>query len=312
MTGEVEAHETSTSMVRAALAEVYAGTDTALKVRVSCPSNCNVRGRKVRIVDDEGAVVKEIELTEFDGAANESDEFVMKAPIQPGQYAWTAVFPAQQREGVLHQESSTAFSFTVKRHSTSIAVWDLPSPIAFGDQFRIKMGVKCSAGCKLTDKKVEIYDHEGDKVASVTLGDVPWPGTTGLYWADVELRAPSIEGFYSWMVEFPKPDLDLPHKEASHKFGFTTARPPEHVVTVEVIDRDTKAPIKNAHVVLHPDSGYPYRGYTDDGGVAKLEVTKGEYKLCASTADYREFQATIEVAGDVEVKAELRYWPAGP
>ena len=86
VTREVQAHETRASMVKAALAEVYAGSDIALKVKVSCPSNCNLQGGKVRIAADAAAVVKEIELVSFDGAANETAEFVVKAPTKPGEY----------------------------------------------------------------------------------------------------------------------------------------------------------------------------------------------------------------------------------
>jgi hypothetical protein len=306
---EVKAHETSTSMLEAAPAEIYAGSNIALQVRVSCPEKCNLQGGKVRIVDGEGAAIKEIELTEFDGTGNETDEFVVKAPTTPGSYTWTSVFPGQEKEGILHEESSAPFPFIVEPHATSIAVWDVPSPIVFNTKFKLKVGVKCSAECKLTDKKVEIYDHEGAKVATGTLSDAPWSGTSALYWAGVELKAPSVEGYYTWGVKFPKSDLELPHEAASYTFAFATARQPEHVVTVEVIEKkDTKTPVKNADVLLHPHSGSPYRNRTDDGGVAKLEVPKGEYQLYVSKGgDYRESQTTIEVAGDVKVKVELMF-----
>ena len=305
MIEEVQAHETSTYMVTAAPAELGAGTDMALKVGVSCPEKCNLQAGNVRIVDSEGAVVKEIELTEFDGAANETDEFVVKAPIEPGQYTWTAVFPAQEKEGVVHEESSARFSFLVKPHATTIAVWDVPSPIAFDDKFKIKVGVKCSAECKLMDKEIRIYAHRGKKVATGALGGVPWPGTSALYWAEVELEAPGTEGYHKWVVKFPKPALDLPHEGASYNFAFTTARPPEHVVTVEVIAQDTKTPLKNAFVLLRPQSGYPYRGYTDEGGVARVQVPKGEYKIYVSKGEYKELQTTAEVDSDLTIRVEL-------
>jgi hypothetical protein len=316
VTGEVQAHETGTSMVKAAPAGLEAGTDMALKVRLSCPEQCDLQGGKVRIVDEEGAAVKEIELVTFDGTGSETDEFVVQAPIKPGGCTWTALFPAQEKEGVLHEESSTSFSFIVKPHATSIAVWDVPSPIAFGDKFKLKVGVKCSADCKLTGKEVEIYDQEGGEVATKELGGVPWAGTTALYWAEVELEAPSAEGYYTWEVKFPKPDLEFPHEGASSSFSFTTARPPEHAVTVEVIAQDTKTPIKNAHVLLRPHSGYPYRSYTDEGGVTKLEVPKGKHELYVSKSDYDTFQTSVEVASDLTIKAELsveeKEWWEGP
>lgn len=308
MSEEVKAHETSTSMLEAAPAEVNAGSDIALKVRVLCSSSCDLRGKNVKIIA-QGAAVKEmeIELTEFDETANETDEFFVKAPFEPGEYTWTAVFPAQEKEGVLHGESSTPFSFIVKPHATSTSVWDVPSPIVFNTRFKIKVGVQCSTECKLTGKEVEIYDQEGGKVATETLGGVPWPGTDALYWAEVELKAPGIEGRYRWKVKFPKPDLELPHEEATYTFAFGAARQPEHVVTVEVIDKDTKTPIKNADVILRPPiyRGSAYTSRTDDAGVARVSVPKGEYHICASNDGYKSFTMTAEVASDIAVKAEL-------
>lgn len=305
MAEEAQAHETNTHMIQLIPAEVDAGADIGLKVRLSCPHGCDLRGSIVRIVAQDAAVVKEIELIEFDETVNETEEFVVKAPIEPGEYTWTAVFPAQEKEGILHEESSAPLSFTVKPHTTSMAVWDMPSPVAFNAKLKIKVGVKCSAGCKLTDQGIEIYDHEGQKAATATLGGVPWPETSALYWTEVELDAPSVEGYYTLTAKFPKPDLELPHQEASHTFGFRTGKPAEHMVTVKVIDKDTKAPLKSAHVSLHP-----YRGYTDERGVTKLEVPKGEYELYVSKDDdYMTFQTTVEITDDASIKAELLFFP---
>jgi hypothetical protein len=194
----------------------------------------------------------------------------------------------------------------VKAHETSITVWDVPSPTAFGTEFRIKVGVKCSAECKLTGKEIEIYDHEGVKVATTTLGDVPWPATSALYWTEVELKAPSIEGRYRWTVKFPEPDLELPHERASRTFTFGVARQPEHVITIEVIDEDTKASLKDAHVLLRPTiyKGYHYRVRTDGSGMAKVSMPKGDYQLYASQGD-KEAGRRIKVNGDATIRIEL-------
>jgi hypothetical protein len=115
-------------------------------------------------------------LTEFDGAANETDEFIVKALIKPGEYTWTAVFSAQEKEGILHEESLASFSFIVRPHATSMTVWDVPSPIAFNTRFKIKIGVLCSAECKLTGNKVEIYDHQETNLTwSLRMKDLPTP-----------------------------------------------------------------------------------------------------------------------------------------
>jgi len=246
-------------------------------------------------------------LVSFDGMANETDEFVVRAPFEAGKYTWTAVFPAQEKEGVLHEESSVPFSFIVKPHAISIAVQDISSPIVFGDEFRIKVGVKCSAECKLTDKKIEIYDHEGAKVATGMLGDVSWSGVTVPSCAEVKLKAPSIEGRYRWTVRFPKPDLELPHEGASCTFGFATTRPLEHMVTIEIIDKDTKTPVKNARVRLRPHlyRGSVYTSRTDDDGGARVSVPKGDYQLYVWRDDKGTLLPTLRVASDVTIKAEL-------
>jgi hypothetical protein len=306
VTEEAEAHETNTEMIQSPPPEVDAGNNIPLKVKVSCPCACVLRGKTVRIVAQDSGVAKEVELTTFGEEINETDEFTVKAPTELGQCSWSAVFPAQEVGGVLHNESSTPVMFTVKAHSTSIAVWDVPSPIGFTGKFKIKVGAKCSAGCNLAGQEIRIYGQKGRKVATGELGDVPWPGTKALYWAEVELEAPGVQGYYRWRVKFPKAGLDLPHEEASHHFSFTTARPPEHVVTAEVIAQDAKTPVNNADVVLRPEGGYPYRGQTDEGGVARLEVPTGEYTFYASKGgEYETFQATVAVTDDVTIKAEL-------
>jgi hypothetical protein len=63
-----------------------------------------------------------------------------------------------------------------------------------------------------------------------------------------------------------------------------TASPPDHVVTVEVIDKDSKTPLSNAFVTLLPSGGFPYRNRTDDAGVARVSVPKGAYKLYIKNA----------------------------
>lgn len=308
---QVKAHETS-CMLEGAPADLDAGSIMALKVKVSCSSACDLRGKTAKIIAQD-AVVKEmgIELTEFDGVVTETDEFVVKAPTKPGGYTWTALFPAQEKDGALHGESSAPFSFIAKSHITNMTVWDVPSPIVLNARFKLKVGVRCSAECKLTDSKIEIYDHESSKVATETLRNVPWPDTAAVYWAEAKLEAPGTEGYYRWEAKFPATDLKLPHEEASSIFEFSTARPPEHVVTVEVMAKDTNKPLKNALVTLISCGTLhtTYRKRTLDSGVAALAVPKGEYQLCVDKGDHRPFDTTAEVAGDTKVKVELIFSP---
>jgi hypothetical protein len=196
------AHETSISMTRPVPAELEPGTDILLQVKVSCSSGCNLQGGKTTIANHAGAATEDIELTSLDGAASKTEEFVIKAPDEPGEYAWTAVFPSQEHTGIRHGESVVPFSFVVK----------------------------------------------------------------------------------------PK-----------------TIKPPEHVVTIEVTGRDTKAPIKNVRIILRPllYRGITYTDYTDDTGVAHTSVPEDEYMIIASSDGYRSFSARFVLTDDVAFKTEL-------
>ena len=47
----------------------------------------------------------------------------------------------------------------------------------------------------------------------------------------------------------------MPHEDASATFSFWTARPPDHRVTVTVLERDTEAPLENVQVRLGVRTG---------------------------------------------------------
>jgi hypothetical protein len=159
------------------------------------------------------------------------------------------LFPAQEHIGTRHEESSGSFSFGVKPHSPSVKVWEIPSPIALGDEFSINVGIRCSAECKLTGQPIETYDHDGVKVATSTLDDdIPWSGVIALSGVEVKLKAPTAEGRYRWTVKFPAPELELPHEEASCTFAFGVAKRPEPSATLETMDQAGEAPTQEAQV----------------------------------------------------------------
>ena len=228
----------------------------------------------------------------------------MKAPVKAGEYRWLAVCPAVVKEGISYIEASTSISFTVKPHTTSVVAWDVPSAIVVGEGFRIKVGIKCSSECPLTNTDFGIYDHEGAQVATGTLTGDLWPGTTGLYVAEVELEAPAAEGLYTWSVKYPGSDVGIPHAEGSIGFGVRVVSHPEYVVTVETVDKVSQTPIRGARVVMHP-----YRAVTDERGVAEMRVAKGAYKLFVSQTRYLTFGLPVEVTADMTARAELDLEP---
>jgi hypothetical protein len=303
LAGQVKMHETGISIVKLGIAELEAGASVQLRVRLSCSDFCDLRGKTVNIIAPDSSI-KEIVLTGFNGAENVADDFVVETPNQPALYTWTAVFPAQEKGDIVHLESSARMSFEFKPHLIGIAVWDVPSPIVVGASFRVKVGVRCSADCRLAGKMIEIYGHDARRVATETLGGDPWPGTDALYWAEVELQATGTVGYYEWTVAFPEQDATVEHQASVYTFGFRTVLPPECLVTVEAVDKTTKTPIGNARVILAP-----YSGFTDEHGVAIIEVAKGDYSLYISEVGRETFRTTVKVDGDVAVRAELSVAP---
>src|SRR5262245_44174504 len=129
-----------------------------------------------------------------------------------------------------------------KPHETSLAIWDVPSPIVVGRSAKVKVGVRCSAGCSLAGQPVQIDDAAQQHIGDGTLGPTVWPATTGLYWTELDAVAPAIEGIHAWTARFAAQHLDVPHLDASSSFTINTVKPPEHRVTVEVVQQDTKNP----------------------------------------------------------------------
>jgi hypothetical protein len=254
-----------------------------------------------------------------------------------------------------------------KPHTTNVVVWDIPSAIVAGERFRIKVGIKCSHECDLANSPFGIYDNglhgsgigdqgseegsgtgdqgsndhglegsgigdpgsrEGRLVATGTLPGDRWPGTTGLYVAEVELEAPAAEGLYTWSVRSastllaaspstglgtgpstmlgasPGSDVEIPHAEDSVSFGVRVVSHPEYLVTVETVDQESQTPLSGARVVMHP-----YKAVTDERGIAQVRVAKGAYKLFVSQTKYLTFGLPVEVDADMTARAELYVEP---
>ena len=114
-------------------------------------------------------------------------------------------------------------------HHTSLAVWDLASPLVVSRPAKMKAGAKCSAGCPLADHQIEIHDENGRMAAHSRLGATPWVGTSGLFWAELEFPAPERAGTHTWTVTYS-------HGDGFSDFTFITAQPPDHSLTIRVRD----------------------------------------------------------------------------
>src|SRR5258708_1745428 len=113
-------HGQTTCIVHVSPDIVDAGAEMTLRGEVSCSPACDLRGHTLLVKDELGAEACCLELNEFDGVANGTREFVLKAPVKPGQYAWLALSPAVVKQGVSYAQASTPISITVKPHSMHV------------------------------------------------------------------------------------------------------------------------------------------------------------------------------------------------
>ena len=190
---------------------------------------------------------------------------------------------------------------TAGAHAAEVLAWDVPSAIAAGERFTMKVGLRCADECDLSHAAFSVHDHEGTLVASGTLTGDRWPGTTALYVAEIELVAPAVEGLHTWSVTGPRPDDGIPHAEGSATFGVRVVSRPECVVSVEAIDQVSGTPLGGARVVMHP-----YNAVTDEHGVARLKVAKGAYRLFVTQTRYMTFGMPLDVTENVTTRAELQ------
>jgi hypothetical protein len=302
----VKAHGERTCAVDASPREVDAGGELTVAVRASCPHGCDLRGQGVSIRSQDGAEHAVAALTDFGDDAYVTGPVVLQAPLDVGDHVFRAVLPVVEKGGVLHEETTVEFSFATKAHDASVNIWGMPSAVAAGEPFSFKVGIKCSAGCKLAGRQVSAFDHEGAQVGVGHLLDEAWPGTSAVYFAELHARAPRETGDYRWHVETPGSEAGVPHAAGSSAFALKVVPAPDHEVTVEAFDAEKQAPIKGAHVFLHP-----YRALTDDKGVARVKVAKGTYKLFVSGFNYMAYENVIDVADNVTIRAELAVEPEG-
>ena len=108
------------------------------------------------------------------------------APREIGVFEWTLVLPEQEVGGIALAQATLTFSFSTGEHATSLAAWDVPSPVVAGEKFSVKVGAKCTACCALNGQRVELRDEKGGVLAAGPLGEAVWPGTEGLYWTELE------------------------------------------------------------------------------------------------------------------------------
>jgi len=188
----------------------------------------------------------------------------------------------------------------VEPHAMDLTVWDVPPTTVAGERFAVSVGARCSAGCDLRGRELSIFDQMGSCAATVKLGHDVWPGTEALYFAEVEVKAPLEAGSHQWEAKIAGWEAGLPHAAASFPLMVCVVPSPDCEVTVRAVDREKQIPIAGARVVMHP-----YRAMTDDNGIARVRVARGEYDILVSGSQYLPACVTVEVTADMMTSAQL-------
>lgn len=281
--------------------EVDVGAEIRLRVGIACASGCEISPVPIEVMTEKGAVfVRQGDSDEDEDA----QALLLTAPSSVGEHRWTLAVPGHEVGGILHEGCSVSIEFATRAHVTSMAVWEIPSAVVLGADFKVKVGVKCSAECALTGGRFEVLDGEGETVGGGDLGELPSPGTRALYSAYTALAAPRTEAVSIWSVRFIPESVTLPHTECVANFSFPTVRAPEHRVTLTLREEGTGAPLERADVKLGA-----YRALTDAGGQAVLELPKGSYALSVWKQGYQPLSQEVAVDQDVELDLEASVAP---
>ena len=199
-----------------------------------------------------------------------------------------------------HDPGNCSEEIAPDEHAVQLTAWNVPSAIVAGERFRVSVGVRCSAGCNLGGQELRLFDQEGSLAGTVKLGHDIWPGTEALYFAEVEARAPLTARSHQWEAKMTSRDSELPHATGSFPVVVRVVSPPDCEVTVKAVDREKQTPIEGARVVMHP-----YRSVTDENGIAKVRVARGQYEILVSGSRYMPACASVEVTADMITSAEL-------
>jgi hypothetical protein len=191
-------------------------------------------------------------------------------------------------------------------HDASVAVWDIPSPVVKDRPWSLKVGIACSTGCSLHDHAITVHEADGTLLGGARLSNTPWPGTSALYWAEVEVSALQPEGRRTLQVH-----CNENLHPVSATFSVTIGGQPEHAVRIVATDATTGAPIDAVEVRMGA-----FRATTDKDGVATIAVPGGGYEVILWKVGYQTSPVSIAVSEDVRVpiemevvrKAEQPYW----
>ena len=203
-------HSTAIELSEPAPAEVAAGSELMLKIKLTCAAGCDLHNLPLTITSPD-------DTAPTAGHINDSGEVTLSIPPKVGPQSFTIAFGPQETDHIRHEPCALSLTVNSIPHGTSLAVWDIPSPIVKGERFTIKVGAKSAANAELNGLEIAVFDNSDKVAARGRLRDTTWPGTSALYWDEVELTAPTEEGLRKWSVRFAAEDRLLQFTPRLHQ-----------------------------------------------------------------------------------------------
>jgi hypothetical protein len=112
------------------------------------------------------------------------------------------------------------------------------------------------------------------------------------------VAAPEAEGEHVWTLQATVPEGS--HAPATASVRVIAVRPPEHRVTLAVIDKSSGAPLGDVELRMGV-----YRATANEAGIAHLEVPGGIYDVAAWKLGHEMLSRSVHVATDVSIQLEL-------
>lgn len=295
-----------------------AGAPFSVTVAVSTTNSGDLAGALYQIMGDElllqegvlPAVVRIDPASDaFDprnGPVDMRDRVTLSliAPEQIGSFRWRLLIPDQDIGAITYAQSAMEFSFQTREHQTSLAVWDVPSPVETNGRFAFKLGAKCTACCSLDGRRVELHDATGRLVAHGRIGSSIWEGAEGLFWTEMSGVASATEGLATFTASLPADEPGAAHAGASTSLSFMTVGEGRHSVALVVVETGSAIPIPDVHVRL----GF-HRSVTDEDGAVKFCVSSGDHRLVLSKAGYAAPERMLSINDDLDLIVEAEALP---
>jgi len=276
--------------------EADAGALLTLKAVAECPEEYDLSGDQISFHDAAGREIGSAPLAALEGN-DFGAEIAVTAPIELGEYGYSTVLMPAEGDGFAHAGASAEARCRVKAHDTYLNAWDIPSAITAGDAFSFHVGITCSCGCNLGNRAFVVRDQEGTVVASGRLGEAIWPGTSALYFAEVRAVAPADIILHQWMVESAGSNSGIAHSPGSLGIPVRTVAAPDHEITIEVVGRESGAPLEGIKLIMHP-----YRATTDRNGVARMKVAADHYLLHASGLQHMPYRDHLDATRPIKLR----------